>query len=193
MNLLLNVKAEVMPVFFQLLEQGFIHESYPGCSVRDLICGQLGLDPQYLEERIQTIFLDHKPVDDLDSAIVQKGSVLAFSAAMPGLAGATLRKGGRFAALRKQISCDARGDCRSGQKTKVTIKYFNMVAKELGRKHFEKGIWIKGSNLNGFFSKQIENLKVKITSAQLDGNEIESNTLSGILWQKEVFLQLSTA
>ena len=48
MKISLNVQAEAMPAFFQLLEQGFIHETHPGCSVRELFCGQLGLDPRYI-------------------------------------------------------------------------------------------------------------------------------------------------
>jgi len=182
----------MLPVFFQLLEQGFIHESFPGCSVRQLVCNQLGLDPRYLEERVQTVFLDHKPVDDLDSAILQKGSVLALSAAMPGLAGATLRKGGRFAVLRRQISCGLQDDCRSAEKTQVTVKYFNMIARELGKAQFEKGVRLKGSYLNGFFNKHIETLKPNISSIRLDGREIDSSALSGIVWDKEVFLVLKS-
>jgi hypothetical protein len=189
-RLKLTVSAALLPYFSQLLEQGFILKAPLGCSIRDLICGQLGLESQYLEEKIQTIFLDHKPVDDPDSAILHEGAVMALSAAMPGLAGATLRKGGRFAALRKRISCDTAAERRSEQKTKVTIKYFNMVAKELGRKHFDKGVWIKGSNLNWFFSKHIENLKARIKSVQLDDQEIDTNRLSEIIWQEEVFLRI---
>ena len=190
-HLKLTVSAALLPHFSQLLEQGFILTAPLGCSVRDFVCRHLNLDHQYLEERIQTIFLDHKPVDNPDSALIHEGAVIALSAAMPGLAGAILRKGGRFAAMRKRISCDTRADRRSEQKTKVTIKYFNMVAKELGKKYFENGIWIKGSNLNWFFSKHIEDMLARIKSVQLDGKEINSNTLSEILWQEEVFLRIS--
>src|SRR4030042_1232647 len=104
-HLTLTVSAGQLPKFFQMLEQGFIVESAVGCSLRDFICGRLGLDGQYLENRVQTIFLDHNPVDNLDTARIREGSTVALSAAMPGLAGATLRKGGRFAVMRNQISC----------------------------------------------------------------------------------------
>jgi hypothetical protein len=190
MNISLNIKTEALTVFYQLLEQGFIHDASPGCSARSLICNQLGLHPQYLEEKVQTVFLDHKPVDNLDSAILQEGSILALSAAMPGLAGATLRKGGCFAALRKQISCDIQDDRHSEEKTQVTVKYFNLIARELGQAFLEKGVRIKGANLNGFFKKHFEDLQPKITSIQLDGKNIDPNAFSQMRWHGEVFLKV---
>jgi hypothetical protein len=94
------LEDELIPRFFQLLQQGFAVKVQAGCSVKTLLCEQLGLSPEYLEERIQTIFLDGRPVDDVNSAIIEDGSTLALSAAMPGLAGATLRKGGYYAPMR---------------------------------------------------------------------------------------------
>jgi len=77
-----------------------------GCSVKELICNQLGIAEDYLEKRIQTIFLNAKAVDDLDSTIVSDDSTLALSGAMPGLVGVTMRRGGFYASLRNQISHD---------------------------------------------------------------------------------------
>jgi hypothetical protein len=65
-----------------------------GYTVREVLCGHLGVDPNFLERHIQTIFHDGKAVDDLDSEAVKDGSTLALSAAMPGLAGAILRRQG---------------------------------------------------------------------------------------------------
>ena len=182
-----------MSKFFQLLEQGFLLESDVGCSLRDFICGRLGLDGQYLANRVQTIFLDHNPVDNLDTALIREGSTVALSAAMPGLAGATLRKGGRFAVMRNQISCHAGTACRSDQRTKVTVKFFNMVAKELGGNQLKNGIRVKDSNFIWFVDKHIEELQMNIRSVQLDGKTIDSNMLAIIPWQGELFLQVSTA
>ena len=66
-----------------------------------------------------------------------------------------------------------------------------VILKELGKKYFENGIWLKGSSLNWFFSKHIKDVKAKIKSVQLDGKDINSNTLSEILWEEEVFLRIS--
>ena len=70
----------------------------------ELLCGQLGIDPGYVERRISTIFLDDQVVDVPAQAMVRDGSVLALSAAMPGLVGATLRKQGVYAAMRADIT-----------------------------------------------------------------------------------------
>jgi len=93
-----------MPSFFQLMQRGFMVKIRVGCSIKSLLCNQLGLSQEYLEERIQTILLDGRPVDDVESAIVKQESTLALSAALPGLVGATLRKGGYYAPLRSHIS-----------------------------------------------------------------------------------------
>lgn len=192
-TLTLTVSNKLLVMFFQLLEQGFIMESSVGCSARDFICGQLGMERQYLEERVQTIFLDHNPVDNLDSAVIREESILALSAAMPGLAGATLRKGGRFAALRNQISYESGAACGPGQKTKVTVKLFNVVAKELGEILFQRGIRIKSSNFVWLVEKHIDGRRAHIKSTVLDGKTIDPQRLVSISWQEELFLKVCKA
>ena len=63
-------------------------ETPVGCSVKTMLNNTLGMDDNYVEDRIKTIFLDAKPVDDINTACINDGSVLALSGAMPGLAGA---------------------------------------------------------------------------------------------------------
>ncbi|MDF1591506.1 MAG: hypothetical protein P1P89_08345 [Desulfobacterales bacterium] len=188
-NLSLTVSAELLPKFFQLLEQGFLVETSVGCSLRDFICGGLGLDGQYLADRVQTIFLDHNPVDDIDTALIQENSTVALSAAMPGLAGATLRKGGRFAAMRNQITCRTGTACESDQRTKVTVKFFNVIAKDLGGNLLNKGIRIQDSNFIWFANKHTEAFQAHIRSARLDGKTIDPHTLASIPRQGDLFLQ----
>jgi hypothetical protein len=192
-NLTLTISAEQLSKFFQLLEQGFLLDSSVGCSLRDFICERLGVDGQYLENRVQTIFLDHNPVDNLDTALIREGSTVALSAAMPGLAGATLRKGGRFAVMRNQISCQTGRACESDQQTKVTVKFFNAVAKDLGESQLKKGIRIPGSNFIWFVDKRIEALQAHIKSVRLDGKTIDSHKLDSIPWQGELFLRATKA
>ncbi len=123
-----------------------------GVSVRELICGQLAVEGAYLEDRIQTVFLNGRAVDDLDQSLVFDGDVLSLSAAMPGLVGATLRRGGKLAALRKNISyAGTETDKGSGPGT-VTIKLFNMVAKELGPHFLQRGVLVAGKVLAGLLA-----------------------------------------
>ena len=56
----LNVKQDRISLFSSLLGQGFTLKVQTGISVRDLLCRQIGVSDDYLDQRIQTIFLDGK-------------------------------------------------------------------------------------------------------------------------------------
>ena len=90
--------------FGHILQQGFKLRARLGTSIRQVLCDQFGVDHDYLDKRINTIFLDGKAVDDVDSSTIREGSVLALSAAMPGFVGAAFRKGGYYSAMRGAIS-----------------------------------------------------------------------------------------
>lgn len=189
----LSVTEELLPKFFQLLEQGFILETVVGGSLRDFLCGRVGIDAQYLENRVQTIFLDHNPVDDPDSAVIRAGSNVALSAAMPGLVGATLRKAGRFAAMRNQISRRTEAARTSDQRTLVTVKFFNMVARDLGEKRLREGVRIPGSNFAWFVEKYGQVLQAHLRSARLDGKTIGAPDLAAISAPGGLLLTVSAA
>lgn len=93
-RLRLTVDEELLARLCLLTGGGFQVDLPVACSVRELLCGQLGVAPEYLEGRIQTIFLNSRPVDDPATATVTPGATLALSGPMPGLAGAICRKGG---------------------------------------------------------------------------------------------------
>src|SRR5512136_62125 len=122
----LTVNDSLIPASSQLMQNGFWIKGNVGCSVKAFLCEQFGLSPEYLEKRIQTIFLNGDAVDDVEKAVVEDGTTLSLSAAMPGLAGAVLCKGGYYAAMRDQISCKEQQPSISGQPGKVLIKLFNM-------------------------------------------------------------------
>jgi hypothetical protein len=143
----LLVTPSALPLFTPLLEKGVVISGSTGCTLRNFLCTQLGIADDYLDQRIQTLFLNARPVDDVDKAVVTNGSTLALSAAMPGLLGATMRKGGRYAAFRKDISqeADACGICEAPGR--VTVKMFNLVADEIGHQLFQTGVEISGDDL----------------------------------------------
>jgi hypothetical protein len=107
----------------------------------------------------------------VDTAILRDGCTLALSAAMPGLLGATMRKGGRYAAFRRDIS--QRTDEKQVRETsgRVTVKMFNMVARELGPRFLEKGVEIHGRDL----LRVADRLPSVAVKARLDGRETEAN------------------
>jgi len=193
-NLSLTLEKTLIPFFYQLLSKGFVINARTGCTIKELLCVQVGIKDDYLEERIQTIFLDNKTVDDVNSAVILEGSILALSAAMPGVLGATVRKGGWYAPMRRQISQDKDIASDTNIKGEITIKLFNLIAKELGPLFLEQGIRVKGED---FFDITARNEKVFMTGCKKairDGNDIDPEKLIKIEWEgKEVFLQIKSA
>ena len=120
------------PAFKALLQRGVGIPDGTGGSVRDFLQETLGIDAEYIEEKLQTVFLNGQPVDDFDRAIVRPGAVLALSGAMPGLAGATMRRGGFYARMREGITpagTDTVGG--GGEKGVVVVKLFNRPLADL--------------------------------------------------------------
>ena len=165
----LTVEASLIPAFSQLLQSGFWIKGYVGCSVKSFLCEQFGLSPEYLEKRIQTIFLDGDAVDDVERATVEDGATLSLSAAMPGLAGAVLRKGGYYAAMRDQISCKGETTSASMQSGKILVKLFNMPLQELGPIFLEHGIWVEGNKLKDVFNARADDFQRGCREVLADG------------------------
>jgi hypothetical protein len=181
----------MVPIFFQLLGHGFSLNVQIGCSVKELLCRQLGIPEDYLDERIKTVFLNSGVVDDLSSAIVNEGSTLALSGAMPGLVGAILRSGGFYASMRSQISYDQNKPSSVPRAGKITLKLLNLVVKELGPAFLEQGIWFNGGGLQEFIKHHLEELKTSNAVSELDGVPVEINKLLGLDWDDQtVFLQV---
>ncbi len=187
--LCLTVEKELIPTFYALLSQGFTVKVKVGCTLRELLRLQMGLSADYIEQRVQTIFLDGKAVDNIDTAVVRRGSTLALSAAMPGLAGATLRRGGAYASLRSQISHEQTPVPDNVKDGELVMKLFNLVARELGPTFLEQGVWINGKNLQGFFQRVPDNFRSGCRAAELNGQLLEIDSLDKIEWaQQQVFV-----
>jgi hypothetical protein len=119
-----------------------------GTTIRDILCRQIGIDDAYLDERIQTLFLNGKAIDDPDRTMVADKSTIALSAAMPGLAGATLRKGGSYASFRKAITdtaCAVAADVHPHGT--ITLKLFNFIAQELAPILLRYGVKVEADAL----------------------------------------------
>jgi len=124
----LLLKKNKVSLMYPLLQQGFQVTAKVGCDIQSLMCDQFGMMPDYLSDRINTIFLNGKPVDDVASAIINDGATLALSAAMPGLVGATFRKAGCLASLRGSITYrEASAPLSVCQEGTVTLKLFNLL------------------------------------------------------------------
>ena len=185
----LTVAEELIPTFYALLSQGFTVKVRVGCTMRELLHRQLGLSADYIEQRLQTIFLDGKAVDNIDTAVVRNGSTLALSAAMPGLAGATLRRGGAYASMRSQISHGKSPLSDHIKEGELVLKLFNLVVRELGSMFLAKGVWIKGKNLQGFLQRAPDSFRAGCRAAELNGQPLDIDSLAKMEWaQEEIFV-----
>ena len=192
-HLCLSVKANLISRFLKLLERGFRLKIEASLSIRELLCHHLGISEEYVDNRIQTIFLDGRPVDNVDTAWVENGSKLALSAAMPGLVGATFRKGGFYASLRNTISYSKTENSIFKGAGEIILKLFNMVAKELGPELLEKGIRIEGDAFQNFVLRNTEDLKTDCISIHLNDSEIDVARLNKMKWEdQEVLLQVTS-
>lgn len=162
----LAVNETRLPVFCELLAAGFFVDAPQGCSIRELLTDVLGIDAEYVESRIQTVFVNGRAVDDFDSPLVGKDAVVALSAAMPGLVGAVLRRGSPLGSMR---GVGADKGAHGTEKTRVapiTLKLFNQVAAELGPGFLAAGIRIPAGRLGDFLAKHAD---LSVEAVQADG------------------------
>jgi hypothetical protein len=179
-----HLEAHFLPLF----QAGLYLKGKVGISVREFLAEYAHVDPRYLEQRVQTVFLDGKAVDDLDSAFVRQNSALTLSAAMPGLLGATLRLGSRYAPMRSQISHhDARGAPKPAEGW-IFLKLFNLLISELGPPLLRKGVWIPGRIFGEFFKFQTGLFWSKCEEVGLNGRPVKPETLKTREWTEELVL-----
>jgi len=143
----LTVNADRVHCFFPLLQKGFVLDVPVGCPVRALLRDGFGLTDEYIEARLQTVFLDGRPVDDIDRAFIRDGATLALAPAMPGLMGAMLRRGGFYAPMRSEITHRDDAAARGIGEGRITMKLFGMALRELGPKLLERGIEVDAGDL----------------------------------------------
>lgn len=146
-NLVLTLMPDQLTAFFPILQKGVMVPATVGCTLKSLLCDQFAIPADYVTDRITTIFMDNHPVDDLERTIVQDGSRVTLSAAMPGLVGATMRRGGFYAALRQGISHIVESGIAAGGCGAVRIKLFNLLLAELGPLVLARGLMLERDEL----------------------------------------------
>jgi hypothetical protein len=175
--------------FFLLLQQGVKIWRRVGCSVDVFLREEIGAASDTIE-KIQSVMLDGKPVDDIGSALIRDGSVLALSAAMPGLVGATLRRSGAYSSFRNAITYHETGNaCLAGEGW-VSIKLFNLMMAELGPGLLRQGVLVHAADLVDFLKERStefwQGCSVALDSRPIDiGMLGKSTVLAG---KEQVFL-----
>ena len=184
-TLVITIEENRISDFVVLLRSGFQVKAQVGCSVKDFLCGQMGLTADYYETRIQTLFLNSKPVDNPETARVQDGATLALSAAMPGLVGATMRRGGHYGRMRGSITHADENQACEGATGWVTLKLFNLILKELGPYFLKRGVYLDSTILHSFFSEQAGDLFPEIQTVSWNGQDINPDGISSLTWPQD--------
>jgi hypothetical protein len=188
-HLALTVEEPLVVRFFLLLQQGVRIRRRVGCSVEAFLRNELEVGLEALE-KIQSIMLDGKPVDDIGSALIHDGSVLALSAAMPGLVGATLRRGGAYSSFRSVITYHEAGTACAPDEGWVSIKIFNLLMAELGPGVLRHGVLVNAAELADYLAERSQEFRQRC-SVMLDGKPIEITMLKGsaeLAGKDQVFL-----
>ncbi|HUI47021.1 MAG TPA: hypothetical protein VL122_13675 [Nitrospirota bacterium] len=195
LHLAFVVDEPLVSHFFMLLQQGVTVRSRVGQSVTTYLREEIGTSPATIE-KIQSVILDGKPVDDLDSAWIKDGSVLALSAAMPGLVGATLRRGGAYSLFRSAITYRETGqECFSGEGF-VRIKLFNLLMAELGPNLLRKGVILRSEEFLSSTAERSKSFWEGCRRITLDGKHADVSMLQEASWlsgNDQIVLSISSS
>jgi hypothetical protein len=144
-----------------------------GGSIGSFLREDLCLEKGFVDKMVQTVFLDGMPVDDIEAVHIKQGATVALSGPMPGVAGATLRRGGYYGSMRKDISCRPEAPGGDLKKGPVIIKLFNVLTESLGPGLLEKGVGVKGRDLGALLRDHETMITRSLKSAELDGLSVD--------------------
>lgn len=152
----MRLPPNMLPHLSPLFQKGFRVEIETGTTLESLLCDQWELPPEYVQERISTLFLNGKPVDDISTATVMEGAVLALSSAMPGLVGAVMRRDGFFSSLRQGITYRENVRDKNIHRGIITVKLFNILIGEIGPQFLSRGFFVNQNDLANALAKGSE-------------------------------------
>ncbi len=176
-NLRIVATTAVVARFGFIFQEGFFYACDVGRSLEDFLIRQLGLSQEFLDERVSTIFLDGRCVDDLTSAVIRNGSVVALSSGLPGLAGATLRRAGPYASMREAISHHVGKEVTAQGQGEITVKLFNLLMVFLGPVFLGRGIEVEGRIFGLFLRSAGSSLVKLVKQVYLNGQDTGPDVL----------------
>jgi hypothetical protein len=168
--------------FLGLVSEGIGVAAPAGCDLDTFFFRCLGLDPDYAANRVRTVFLNGRPVDDTSRAVLAPGDEVALSTAMPGLVGICMRRDSPIKSFRRDITHDpAAGTARTpgqGGTIPVTVRLFNFIAAEAGPSLLAHVVYLAGERLARVLADG-----ASILGAALDGKACDAGFLSALARQ----------
>jgi len=175
-RLTLKIRPGQISKMVALLQIG-LYLPVPSGSTVESVLEAAGFSRKYLEDKVKTVFLDGSAVDNIGAERVRKGSVVALSAAMPGLAGAIFRKDSPISGLRSEFRAPTENRPIQEGEELVLLKMFNIIAEEMGPQLLRGGVIVSAGSLERFFANRRELLEKAIFEVEFDGNPIGLHTL----------------
>jgi molybdopterin converting factor small subunit len=183
--------ADALATFSLLLQQGVLLPLAAPIRLSLFLYHHLELAPDFVEHYLTTVFLNGRPVDDLDRATLRPGDTLALSAAMPGLVGATLRRRGLIASFRSTIS--HRPEAPQGPVTgssTLKLKLFNLMLETVGPGLLARGILLPPGDWEAFLQLKGPTLWANCRQVSLDGQEIQVAREATVSWGQGGLMQV---
>ncbi len=172
--------------FTEILQKGFVIDVNSGASVGEVVRNYLGIEREYLDHRVNTIFLNGRAVDDVEYARVGHDAILSLSASMPGFVGAALRKGGFYSAMRAEITHSRDNVSFLGQNARITVRLYNIIAREIGPRLLRSGIRFSLTHLLDFFMARSESFWNACKAVAVNEQEVHPERLKLILERETV-------
>lgn len=197
-KLTITMPAGLRGLMRLLVSRGIRLEARTGMSVKNFLKEMLPADEDYLENKIQTIFMDGHAVDDTEQTRINAPCTIALSAAMPGVFGAAFRKKGIYSGMRAEYSQNPEAEKESFKdKTEtvpVTLKCFNQVAEDLGDALLGRGVNMDIKEFEKFWEPQQEVLEKNYVQIDLNGSQASASAVADFLAGKtgELKIKLET-
>ncbi|EGJ51185.1 hypothetical protein Desaf_2873 [Desulfocurvibacter africanus subsp. africanus str. Walvis Bay] len=168
-----------------ILQAGFALPVERPTNVYEFLRDQLGVPEEVIQQRIQTLFLNSSPVDNLLTAQVRPGSTLALSGALPGLLGATMRRGGYYSRMREGISYkqDEPLTEEHAKPFLVQVRLYNLMARDLAGYALRRGILVPKDRLCEFLEQQPPAFWMQFGQCELDEKPIPTDAFHQAAWE----------
>lgn len=173
-NLTIHCPESSAFLFYPLLRRGYLVPASGDTSLKSLLMQELELSGEAGLDSIQTVLLDGAAVDDMGRAFPEDGSTVALSAAMPGLLGACLRRGGSLAAMREGITYFEPSDpVQERGSIILRLKLYNLLLQQWGLFLLVRGILVEARDLREVMERFEQEWESSRLKASTDSEELD--------------------
>lgn len=149
-----------------LLQAGALVDCRVWIPLSELLEKELAIDASSLAQ-IDVFFLDGKPVDDPENALVPDGSRLALAGGLPGIAGLAMRRGSALAGLRPGITfIQEDAGPREPAPGRLEIALFSLALRLVSGHLLQRGILVNAGRLLPYLRPAL------MRSLSVDGREM---------------------